>query len=141
MIKKVFVDTDIILDVALARKEFVENSKLILALAENNYFQCYTSSVIIKNVYYILRKSGGDSSSRIFLKSLLKYISILSVDQNDIENAIESNFTDFEDAVQHSVAVRNHCDLFVTRNIFDFKLATLQVYLPIELIKIFKEKL
>ena len=114
---------------------------MVLAFAENYLFQGFTSSTVINNVYYILKKSGGDLNARFFIKTLLKYIVILSVDQNDIENAIESDFSDFEDAVQNSVASRNYCDIIVTRNISDFKKSKILINMPIELLKTFKEKL
>lgn len=141
MTRKIFIDTDVILDVALARQDFVQGSKMVLALAENYFFQGVTSSTIISNVYYILKKVGGDSKTRLFIKSLLTYIIVLPVDQNDIENAIKSEFADFEDAIQHSVAARNQCDSIVTRNISDFKKSAVMVCTPLELLTTYKEKL
>jgi predicted nucleic acid-binding protein len=74
MIKKVFIDTDIILDVALARTPFFSASKIILAMAENNILVGSISSNCIANIYYILRKAGGDSDARKFISNIVKYI-------------------------------------------------------------------
>ena len=64
MIKRVFIDTDVVLDVALAREPFFSGSKTILAMAETNVIIGKISSNCIANIYYILRKSGGDKIGR-----------------------------------------------------------------------------
>lgn len=58
MIRRVFIDTDVILDVALAREPFLEASRIVLTLLENNIAIGYMSSNGIANLYYVLRKSG-----------------------------------------------------------------------------------
>jgi len=73
MINKVFIDTDIVLDVALAREPFFSASKTILAMAENNLIIGNISSNCIANIYYILRKTGGDTNARKFISNLIKY--------------------------------------------------------------------
>lgn len=82
MIKRVFVDTDVILDVALARQPFLEASRIVLALMENNIAIGYISSNGIANLYYILRKSGGDENARKFITKLIQYITVISIDHS-----------------------------------------------------------
>jgi predicted nucleic acid-binding protein len=67
VIKKVFIDTDIILDVAMAQKPFFSTSRTILAMAETGRIIGVTSSNCIANLYYILRKVGGDTDARLFI--------------------------------------------------------------------------
>ncbi len=64
MIKKILVDTDVILDVALDRKPFSGQSRLVLAMIENNIAMGHVSSNCVANIYYVLRKLGGDASTR-----------------------------------------------------------------------------
>jgi len=141
MIKKAFIDADIILDVALAREEFLESSKLVLSLAENGSLLGFTSSIVISNVYYVLRKAGGDKNARQFINKLTKFITILPVDHSDVVNALESKFKDFEDALQHFASLKNRCDYIVTRNAEDYKHSSIEALLPREIINLFKEKL
>ena len=141
MIKRVFVDTDIVLDVALARKPFLEASKLVLALLENNIALGFISSNCIANIYYILRKAGNDGNARIFLSKLLKYITVISIDHSTVIEALNSSFSDFEDALQHYSAIRNQCECIITRNIDDYKMSKINVYLPNEYLKLYQGKL
>ncbi|MDG3556648.1 PIN domain-containing protein [Acinetobacter bereziniae] len=58
MSERIFIDSDVILDVALARQPFVKASQIVLALCEKGQFTGCVSSNSIANIYYILRKLG-----------------------------------------------------------------------------------
>lgn len=130
MSERIFVDSDVILDVALARQPFVEASQQVLALCENGAFTGCISSNSVANIYYILRKLGGDEKARIFIKQLLKFLVIIPVDHVGMSKALDSKFTDFEDAIQHFAALSFCCTAIVTRNVQDYKFAELNVVLP-----------
>ena len=138
MIKKVFIDTDIILDVALAREPFFSSSKTILAMAENNIIIGNISSNCVANIYYILRKSGGDNKARKFIPNIVKYITVIAIDHQNVLEALKSKFSDFEDALQHSSAVESRCEYIITRNIEDYKSSKIKVLLPEEFIVMFQ---
>ncbi len=141
MIKRVLIDTDVILDVALAREPFLEASRLVLALVENNIAIGYMSSNGIANLYYIFRKSEGDENARRFIARLIRFVTILPIDHSDIVHGLTSGMPDFEDAIQHYSAKRNQCDCIVTRNVSDYKNASIKVYTPIEFLNLYREKL
>lgn len=130
MSERIFIDSDVILDVALARQPFVEASQQVLALCEKGAFTGCISSNSVANIYYVLRKLGGDDKARIFIKQLLKFLVIIPVDHVGISRALDSKFTDFEDAIQHFAALSFGCSRIVTRNIQDYKLAELEVVFP-----------
>jgi len=138
MIKKVFIDTDIVLDVALARAPFFSASKMILAMAENNIIIGNISSNCIANIYYILRKAGGDSDARKFISNVVKYIGVITIDHQNVVDALKSKFSDFEDALQNYSAIENQCEYIITRNIVDYKNSKLKVILPEDFIKIYQ---
>ena len=137
MIKKVFIDTDIILDVALAREPFFTASKIILAMAENNIIIGNISSNCVANIYYILRKFGGDNKARKFILNIVKYITVIAINHQNVLDSLRSKFSDFEDSLQHSSAVGNQCEYIITRNIEDYKNAEIKVLLPEEFIGMF----
>lgn len=139
MIKKVFIDSDVILDVATGRMPFVEQSKTALSLIENGYALGVSSSNSITNIYYVLRKISSDYKARSFIKTILKYISVITVDHDSILTAIDSKFMDFEDGVQNYCALKNHCDLILTRNIKDYTFSELQVLEPKEFVALYKQ--
>lgn len=138
MIKKVFIDTDVILDLALMREPFFEASKTVLAMAEINLISGNISSNAVANIYYILRKLGGDKKARIFLEKLIKYLTVISINHKNITDALKSSFTDFEDGLQYFSAVENSCEYIVTRNIADYKTAKLRVCSPENFIQLFR---
>jgi predicted nucleic acid-binding protein len=138
MIKKVFIDTDIVLDVALAREPFFSASKTVLAMAENNIIIGNISSNCIANIYYILRKTGGDSNARKFISNIVKYIAVITIDHQNVLEALKSKFSDFEDALQHYSAVENQCEYKITRNIEDYKNSKIKVVLPEEFVKMYE---
>lgn len=137
MIKKVFIDTDIILDVALAREPFFKNSKMILVMAENNIIIGNISSNCIANICYILRKVGGDTNARKFILGLVKYITVITIDHQNVLDALKSKFSDFEDALQNYSAIDQQCEYIITRNIGDYKNSKLKVVTPEDFIKLF----
>jgi predicted nucleic acid-binding protein len=134
MLKKVLIDSDVILDLALARKPFLESSRLVLALAENTRVLGFVSSNSIANVHYFLRKAADDAKARFFLSRILTYLTVIPVDHQIVVESLKSDFSDFEDALQHDAAARNGCDVIITRNTGDYKKSRLPVYTPEEFV-------
>ncbi len=137
MIKKVFVDSDVIIDVATGRFPFFNDSKLVLTLLERGFAMGYLSSNIVTNVYYVLKKISSHEKAKNFLSSLLEYVAVISVEHRSVLEALDSKFKDFEDAVQHYSALANKCDLIVTRNIHDYENSVIQVMTPVEFLSLF----
>ena len=138
MKEKVFIDSDVILDVALARNPFFPASKMILAMAENNFIIGSISSNCIANIYYILRKLGGDIKAREFISNIVKYISVITINHQSVLKALKSKFSDFEDALQYYSASENQCEYIITRNIEDYKNSKINILSPEEFAKMFR---
>jgi predicted nucleic acid-binding protein len=139
MIEKLFFDNDIILDISIKRDELLENDvndaiKLI-NLVESGEYKGYTSTIIFTNTYYIQRKLKDHNTAINFLKKLRLILTVLNVDDKIIQKALESGFSDFEDAVQYYTAVENKMDYIITRNTDDYKKSTIKVYTPSQYIK------
>ncbi len=117
---KLFVDTDVILDIALMRKPHFKSSAYLFSLIESRSIIGYTSSVIISNLYYIIRKIDSHKSALEFIAKLCLILKILSVDEDIVGQALTSNFNDFEDAIQYYCALSNKANYLVTRNIKDY---------------------
>jgi len=141
VIRRVFIDTDILLDVALAREPFVKSSRLVMGLVENNIVAGCVSSNEISNIYYILRKTGGDSLARKFISKIVGYITVIPIDHSAVIAGLESEFADFEDSLQHRSALRNQCDCIVTRNVQDYARSEIAVHSPAEICGMFRETL
>ena len=124
---KVFVDTDIILDLLSNREPFYIHSANLFSAADKNEIQLCVSSLSFANLNYILSKQYSADQAR---KKLLKFktlVSVLSVTDKIIDLALSSDFKDFEDGMQYFTATENSIKILLTRNLKDFKSAQISV--------------
>ena len=136
--KSVLIDTDVLLDFYLDRKPFSEDSLQLLLKCEQKQFRAFITPVIIANTYYILRRHATHLYVVERLQILLDTISVIAMDQKQVLAALDSKFTDFEDALQYFSAVNsNKIDAIITRNIKDFKKSALPVFTPQEYLATF----
>ena len=125
--QKIFLDTNIVIDFLRERANFYQPAAKILTLADQKKIEIYTSPTSISNTYYLLSRF---ENTKIALEKIRKFkvlCSISIMDDEVIEKAINSNFKDFEDAMQYFSALASNCDLIVTRNEKDFKNALIPV--------------
>lgn len=114
----IFVDSDIFLDTILIRMPHASFADKLLSLqSRENAIQLATSAHCLLNVYYFTRKANSSSFAKSVIADLMRTIKVFPVSDKHLEAAVTSSITDFEDAVQHAVAVSNHCDTIITRNL------------------------
>ena len=134
---RILIDTDIILDFFFDRKPFSENAAKILSLCESKGIKGFITPVIISNVYYLLRQTAKHEKVIEKLRMLVSFTEILVIDKDAILQALNSDFKDFEDALQNYAAeLDKEIDLILTRNTKDFKNSSLAVMTPDNYIKI-----
>ncbi len=134
---RVLIDTDIILDFFFDREPFAENAAKILSLCESEEIKGFVTPVIISNVYYLLRQTAKHEKVIEKLKLLVSITGVLVTDKDVIVRALNSEFKDFEDALQnYSAESDQEIDLILTRNTKDFKNSLLAVMTPDSYIKI-----
>ncbi len=137
--KKVFIDTDIILDLLSQREPFYRPAAELFSLLDNNKIEGVVSSLIFSNLYYILKKH---SSRKTALQNLLKLkalVTVASVDDMIISLALASNFNDFEDAIQYYTALKIKTGCLITRNIRDYKESEIVICTAEEFLKTYKQ--
>ena len=135
---RILIDSDVILDLLLDRKPFCEDSLTLIYACEQKQLQGFVTPVIIANVYYIFRQNASHTTVTEQLKLLLKIISVLNMDQKQVLAALDSKFTDFEDALQYFSAIQsNKVDVIITRNTKDFKHSKIPVFTPQEYLATF----
>lgn len=135
--EKVLIDTDVLLDFFFDRKPFSEYSAEILNLCAEKEIKGYTTPVIISNVYYLLRKAGKHQIVIDKIKQLLNIIDIVKIDKNAVLRALNSDFKDFEDALQNFTALENgEIKFILTRNLKDFKKSELAILTPETYLKV-----
>ena len=136
---KVLVDTDVILDFFFDRKPFSEDASQILSWCESGKINGFVTPVMISNIYYILRKLDKHEKIIENLKMLTSIVDIATIDKKTVLNALNSEFKDFEDALQNFSAI-NESDIqvIITRNIKDYKTSSLAVMTPENYLKAFR---
>lgn len=118
---RIFVDTNVVLDILLKREPFFESSYGALKQALENEAACFVSASAITDIFYLLRKGLGDPCrAKEGIERLLRLISVADVQPVDIQTALSDAMPDFEDAVVHAVAGRYKVDFILTRNTKDF---------------------
>ncbi len=127
---RVFIDTDVLLDLLLQRKPFYIEAAHVLSLCEEKSILGFSSSLILANIYYIIRRLKDKKTAILSVKKLRELLTILSVGDREIGESLNSKFSDFEDGIQFYTALRYKVDYFMTRNIRDFREASLPALNP-----------
>ena len=130
----VLFDTNVILDVLLDREPFSTDAAILLAKVERSEIIGFACATTITTIHYLASKTLGPKAAFQHIQSLLALFSIAPVNRLVLEKACATQFNDFEDAVLHEAAVHAGAQHIVTRNIADFKKASLPVYEPREFI-------
>ena len=127
---KVFVDTDVILDLLGQRIPFFHFSAVLFTFAEMKKLELYTSPLILANTFYILRKQIGNNEAKTALRKLRILLHVIDSSESIIDKALNSDFTDFEDAIQYYTALEHGIKIILTRNVRDYKNASVIVQTP-----------
>lgn len=136
---KVFVDTNIFIDILLNRTDFVTESIQIYKLCENSIVQGYVAPISINNIYYICRKAVNQEALTSFLCDVSFYFTISSMNNESVVFAKNLNIKDFEDALQSAMAIQSGCDCIITRNVDDYKkISGIDIFEPKEFLAKFK---
>lgn len=134
--KKIFVDTNILVDLIADRKPFSKFAILIFSKAEEGKIKLYASSHSIATTHYLLKKYIDEKELRGVLHAIMDYLNIIAIDQDVLKKGLKSKHKDFEDALQIISAYSvDKLDCIVTRNIRDFRDAEIPVLTPEELAK------
>jgi predicted nucleic acid-binding protein len=130
---KLFIDTNIILDILLAREPFASKSMELLQEAEKKKYSMYISASSATDIFYLLSKYLKDKQTvySIF-GELLNIVMIADVTDSIVRRSYNENWEDFEDAVQYNCAKSIHSEYIITRNNRDFTKSDIPVLSPEE---------
>lgn len=128
---KVLIDTDVILDFLFDRKPFSDDASKILSLCESKQIQGFVTSIMLSNIYYLLRKTAKHEKVTESLKMLMSILDIVTTDKTCVLDALNSEFKDFEDALQNFSAENDkEIKIIITRNNKDYKSSNLSIMEP-----------
>ncbi len=137
--KNLFIDTNIILDLLAYRMPFYTEAAKMFSLADKKKLKLSISALCLADAHYILLKQNPDVEVRNILRKFKVLVNVLPLDNKITDLAFNSEFKDFEDAIQYYTAIENDQDLIITRNQSDFKESRLPIMTAGEFLKTLKK--
>ena len=130
--RTVFVDTNIILDVLLQRKDFWQDSIKIFRMAELKEIHAFVSASSMTDIFYVAKKKLTMPVAREAIAKLLDLFQIVGVDSEDLKGALTVPIDDMEDALQVWCAKKIKADTLITRDTKGFHDIGIPVVTPVQ---------
>jgi len=110
---KIFVDTNIFLDLILKR-ECCHDAMLLLNAVEKSLFEGVILDITVLNIDYIAKKQIKNIKK--FIKLVNTNFTIVGVSNEMISKALEIENKDFEDTLQYLCAQSLDCECIITND-------------------------
>ncbi len=124
---RLFLDTNVVLDLLGERIPYYDPIAKIVTLAERGEISLVVSAMTYATVFYLLSKYEHPDQVKEKLRKFKILSEISDLDASTIEKGLNSKFDDFEDSLQYYCALKSDCTLILTRNQKDFKDAAIPV--------------
>lgn len=135
MSKRVFIDTNIMLDLLGEREPFYNSAAQIATLSDQKRVQLIVSPISFATVSYFLSKYYDLSIAKDKLRKFKVICEVSKIDETIVEKGLNSDFDDIEDALQYFCAIDSGCEIIISRNAKDFKNSMLAIMSADEFIK------
>ena len=133
--RKVFIDTNVLLDLLLERQPWVLQASILFSMADRKEIELLCCSLSFATATYLLQRLKYERKEIITKLSIAKSLcTVTTVDANIIDRTLQSDFPDLEDAMQYYSALASNAEVIITRNKKDFATANILVQNPIEFI-------
>ena len=130
---RAYIDTNILVDLVLARQEFLPNAQRVFALGYAGEVQLVVSALSFVNTIYLGRKYKYPMDEVYAkLRLIADFVDVADLSGQNVIDMLNSGWKDYEDATQHRSAVDEQADCIVTRNKKDYKASTIEVLTPSE---------
>lgn len=126
--KKLLIETNIIIDLLSKRKGVYDDVAQLFSKADQDKLKLTISSLTFANTNYILSKLRSAKDAREILQKFRVLVELLPLNDKITELALsDESFLDFEDGLQYYSALENDIDIIISRNKKDFKSSKLPV--------------
>lgn len=134
--KSLLVDTNIVIDLLAKRDPFYMDAALLFSMADKKLLKLGVSSLTFANTNYLLLKVKTHDEAKAILRKFKLLADVLPLDSRIVDLALnDTDFTDFEDALQYYTAIENNLDAIISRNLKDFKKSKIPVMTAEQYIK------
>ncbi|MBQ6063059.1 MAG: PIN domain-containing protein [Prevotella sp.] len=127
--KRIFIDANIVIDLLCERYPWFPNTLRIFSMADFGEIELYCSSLSLGTASYLM-ETKKMTSQEIFenINLFCQICTPTTVDASVVKNALDSDFKDFEDALQHYSALTVNAECIITRNKKDFSSSVIPIY-------------
>lgn len=132
MKEKLFLDTNVLIDLLGEREPFYESAAKIATLADKGKIQIYISALTYSTTCYLLAKFENSEVVKEKIRKFKVIAETSDLTDKIVDKALASNFLDFEDSLQYYSALSVDCHIIITRNGKDFKGSEIPVLTPDE---------
>lgn len=132
---KVFLDTNVVVDLLGEREPYYDAAAKIATLADKGKIEVFVSALTYSTVYYLLSRFENKTQVKEKIRKFKLIAQTSDLTDNIIDKGLSSNFNDFEDALQYYCALKMGCKIMITRNGKDFKESEIPVLSPDEYLK------
>lgn len=129
-LKRIFIDTNVILDYFLEREPYYFDARKIFASCEAGLVEGYISALTVNNVHYIARKLKSETTAMITVRGLLDLFHVVPVDGDLLRRAADFHDCDFEDDIQLQSAINFGCSHLFTRDLNHYHTKAIAVVPP-----------
>jgi predicted nucleic acid-binding protein len=140
MKEKLFLDTNVVIDLLGEREPFYTSVAKIATLADKGKIQIYVSALTYSTIYYLLTKFENKEIVKDKIRKFKVIAETSDLTDKIVDKGLASSFSDFEDSLQYFCAVEMDCNIIITRNGKDFKESDIPVLTPDEYLKSIKNK-
>ena len=129
---RLFLNTNVVIDLLGEREPYYTAAAKIATLADKLKIDLVVSALTYSTVYYLLSRFEIKEAVKAKIRKFKIIASTSDLTDDIISNGLASNFPDFEDSLQYFCALKENCDILITRNSKDFKTSTIPVLTPDE---------
>ena len=126
---RLFIDTNILIDLLGLRGEYYQPAAELFSLADSGRMELYVSALTMANAAYSMSKSASQSDVKVWLYKVQLLLQVVPLDEKILNWALlDEKFSDFEDALQYCSAIEIKADAIITRNGKDFGASEIPVF-------------
>lgn len=114
--RRIFLDTNVILDFFLEREPFYYDALKLWAACEEGAVDGYVSALTITNVHYIAQRIKSPTTAMIAVRGILDVFNVVPLDKELLRHAADLHDRDYENDIQLQSAVKAGCSHLFTRD-------------------------
>ncbi len=123
---RLFLDTNIVIDLLDRREPFCHDAVQLFTMAYNKQVQLIVSPMTYTTASFLLHRHGAEGV-RNLLSNFRQLSRVATTNERTVDDSLASQFNDFEDAMQYYCALKSKADIIITRNGKDFSASKLPV--------------